>query len=60
MGYGFWSIIAIICAVWVIYDVHTKQKKFSDTKKLVWTILAVLPGLNILVAILYYFIEKAK
>lgn len=48
-------IVAIVCAVWVIYDVWTKQK--MDTgMKVVWTILALI--FNILTAIIYYFMKK--
>lgn len=48
-------IVAIICAVWVIYDVWTKQKMSSGTK-VVWTIFALL--FNIITAIVYYFMKK--
>lgn len=48
-------IVAIICAIWVLYDVWTKQK--MDTgMKIVWSILAVL--FSILTAIIYYFVKK--
>ena len=48
-------IVAIICAVWVIYDVWTKQK--MDTgMKVVWTILALL--FSIITAVIYYFVKK--
>jgi uncharacterized membrane protein YkgB len=50
------GIIAIICAVWVIYDVWTKQKKLSGGKKILWTIFAIL--FSILTAIVYYFVKK--
>jgi prolipoprotein diacylglyceryltransferase len=57
---GTWSavigIVAVVCAVWVIYDVWTKNKKLNDTEKIVWTVFAIL--LSILTAIVYYFLKK--
>ncbi len=50
------GIIALVCAIWVIYDVWANNKKASSTKKIVWTVLAVL--FSILSAIGYYLIEK--
>ena len=50
------GIIAIICAVWVIYEVWTKQKKMSGGKKILWTIFALL--FSILAAIVYFFVKK--
>ncbi|WP_436517267.1 PLDc N-terminal domain-containing protein [Ekhidna sp. To15] len=48
-------IVAIICAVWVIYDVWTKQK-MSGGSKIIWTIFALL--FSIITAIIYYFMKK--
>ncbi|HPD81745.1 MAG TPA: PLDc N-terminal domain-containing protein [Candidatus Pacearchaeota archaeon] len=50
------GIVAVICAVWVIYDVWTKQKKMKDLEKIVWTVAAIV--LSILTAIVYYFVKK--
>ncbi|MBW3020576.1 PLDc N-terminal domain-containing protein [Candidatus Woesearchaeota archaeon] len=59
MGYtGFWGAVALICAVWVIFDVFTKQKKMSDGEKIIWTICAVI--FNIFTAIIYYLVVKRK
>ncbi len=55
---SFIGIIALVCAVWVIYDVWTKNDRLTDTEKLVWTIGAVL--LSIITAIIYYFTQKNK
>jgi len=34
MAYGgVWGIIGLICAVWVIYDVFTQQKKMETAHK---------------------------
>jgi len=49
-------IIAIICAVWVIYDVWAKQKRMKDLHKVVWTIFAII--FSIITAIVYYFVKK--
>ncbi|MEQ9406030.1 MAG: PLDc N-terminal domain-containing protein [Cyclobacteriaceae bacterium] len=48
-------VVAIICAIWVIYDVWTKQK-MGTGMKVVWTIFALI--FNILTAIIYYFVKK--
>lgn len=48
--------IHILCAVWVIYEVWTKQKKMSGGAKIVWTILALI--FSIITAIVYYFMKK--
>jgi prolipoprotein diacylglyceryltransferase len=57
-GFGFFGIIAFICAVWVIYDIVTNQKKMNDTHKLIWIIAAIV--FSIITAIVYYFIVKNK
>ena len=51
-------LLGIIAAVWVIYDLWTKNKRLSDTEKLVWTIAAVV--FSILTAIIYYFTQYKK
>ena len=53
-----WWILGVLAAVWVIYDVATKQKSMDSTKKLIWIICAVL--FNIITAIVYYFMVKKK
>lgn len=50
------GIVAVVCAVWVIYDVFTKNKKLKQNMKIVWTVLAIL--FNIITAIVYYFMYK--
>jgi len=50
------GIIAIVCAVWVIYDVWAVQKKMSGGTKVLWTILAIV--FSIITAIVYYFMKK--
>jgi len=58
MAYGTWSIVALICAVWVIYDIFTAQKGMNNTHKILWTIAAIL--FSIITAIVYYFVVKKK
>lgn len=50
------GIIALICAVWVIYDVWTQNRKATTEIKVVWTVAAVL--FSILTAIVYYFVGR--
>lgn len=49
-------VIAVICAVWVIYDVWANRRKMSDGMKVVWTVCAIL--FSILTAIVYYLIGR--
>jgi uncharacterized membrane protein YsdA (DUF1294 family) len=50
------GIIALICAVWVIYDVLTKQKSMSDGMKVFWIVLAIF--FSIITAIVYAIVNK--
>jgi hypothetical protein len=49
-------ILGIVCAVWVIYDVFTNNRKLSTGLKVVWTIAALL--FSIITAIIYYIVYK--
>ena len=49
------ELVALVAAVWVIYDVWT-QLRAKTGEKVIWTIAAVL--LSILTAIVYYFVKK--
>jgi len=49
-------IVAILCAIWVIYDVLVKNKKLSSGMKILWVVLAIL--FSIITAIVYYFMYK--
>lgn len=51
-------ILGIVCAVWVIYDILTSQKKMKDIEKIIWIIAAVV--FSIITAIVYYFVVKKK
>lgn len=50
------GVVALVCAIWVIYDVWAVQKKMSGGSKALWTIAAIF--FNILTAIIYYFMKK--
>jgi hypothetical protein len=50
------ALLALICAVLVIYDVLTKNRKLSDTAKIIWIICAIL--FSIITAIVYWLVEK--
>ncbi len=50
------GIVAILAAIWVIYDVLVNNKRLSDAMKVLWIIFAVL--FSIITAIVYYFIGR--
>jgi hypothetical protein len=50
------SLVALVCAIWVIYDVAVNQKKMTGGKKALWIIFAIL--FSIITAIIYYFVHK--
>jgi len=52
------GIIAIIAAIWVIYDVIMNNRGLSDTMKILWIVLAVI--FSIITAIIYYLIGRDK
>jgi hypothetical protein len=56
LGGGLIGLIALACAIWVIYDVAANQKKMSSGKKVLWIILAII--FSILTAIIYYLTVK--
>jgi membrane protein DedA with SNARE-associated domain len=49
-------VIAVICAIWVIYDVIVNNKRLSDGMKVFWIILAVL--FSIITAIIYFLVGR--
>lgn len=59
-GYGssFVGLIALACAIWVIYDVWKINKKLDKGMKILWTVLAIF--FNIITAVVYAIIYKAK
>lgn len=50
------GIFAILCMLWVIIDVFTKNKKLSTGMKALWTVLAIF--FSIITAIVYYFVGR--
>lgn len=52
-----WWLLGVVCAVWVIYDVWTKQK-MESLHKLLWTVGAII--FSVLTAIVYYFMVYRK
>lgn len=55
-GGGIVGVIALICAVWVIYDVLIVQRRMPDLHKILWVIAALI--FNILTAVVYFLIVK--
>jgi len=56
-GFGWlFGIIALIAAIWVIYDVLVNNKRLSDGMKILWIILAVF--FSIITAIIYYLVGR--
>jgi len=53
---GIIGIIALICAILVIYDVWANNRKLDDGMKILWTVLAVL--FSIITAVIYYLVYK--
>lgn len=49
------EIVALVAAIWVIYDVWTALHAKTG-EKVIWTIAAVL--FSIVTAIVYYFVKK--
>ena len=50
------GIVAVLAAIWVIYDVIANNKRLSDGMKVLWIVCAVL--FSIITAIVYYFIGR--
>jgi prolipoprotein diacylglyceryltransferase len=50
------GLIALLLAIWVIYDVLVNQKSMKPEKKAIWIICAIL--FSIITAIVYYFVVK--
>ncbi|MCK9596834.1 PLDc N-terminal domain-containing protein [Candidatus Pacearchaeota archaeon] len=51
------GLVALVAAIWVIYEV-VKNKKLNSTEKLIWIVCAIL--FSIITAIVYFFIGKKK
>jgi uncharacterized BrkB/YihY/UPF0761 family membrane protein len=56
-GFGWlFGVIALIAAIWVIYDVLVNNKRLSDGMKVLWVVCAIL--FNIITAIIYYLVGR--
>ena len=56
-GFGWLlGIVAIICAIWVIYDILVNNKRLSDGMRVLWVVCAVL--FSIITAVIYYLIGR--
>ena len=55
---GILGLVALACAVWVIYDVLAKNKGLSPTAKAVWIICALF--FSIITAIVYFFVGRKQ
>ncbi|PKD44699.1 PLDc N-terminal domain-containing protein [Rhodohalobacter barkolensis] len=51
------GIIALICAIYVIIEVWTKQPSMGTGEKIIWTLAAFF--FSIITAIVYYFMKKS-
>lgn len=52
IGSGVLGIVALLCAIWVIYDVVANQKKMGTWHKVLWIVFAII--FSIITAIIYY------
>ena len=52
------GILALIAAIWVIYDVLANNKRVSDIGKFVWIICAIF--FSIITAIVYLVVYKTR
>ena len=53
---GILGVIAVLAAIWVIYDVIVNNKRLSDGMNIVWIVLAIL--FSIITAIIYYLVGR--
>jgi uncharacterized BrkB/YihY/UPF0761 family membrane protein len=56
LGKGLIGLIALVCAIWVIYDVLTNNKRLKTGVKVLWIVCALF--FSIITAIVYYLVEK--
>lgn len=52
------GVVALFCAIWVIYDVLVNNKSMKDSTKIIWIVCAIL--FSIITAIIYFFIGRKK
>ena len=56
MEYNIAYLLGLAAAIWVIYDILTKQKRMPTLHKVLWIVGAIV--LNILTAIVYFLVVK--
>lgn len=49
-------LVALVSAIWVIFEILTKQKGMSTGSKVIWIICALF--FSIITALVYYFTKK--
>lgn len=49
-------VVALIAAIWVIYDVLVNNKRLSDGMKVFWVVCAVF--FSIITAVIYYLVGR--
>ena len=55
-GFGVLGIIALIAAIWVIYDVLVHNKRLSTGMKIFWILCALF--FSIITAVIYFLIGR--
>jgi len=50
------GIVALICAIYVIVEVWSKQPSMGTGEKVLWTVAAIF--FSIITAIIYFFAKK--
>lgn len=49
-------VIALLAAIWVIYDVLVNNKRLSDGMKVLWIVCALV--FSIITAVIYYLVGR--
>ena len=50
------GVVALVCMIWVIYEVVAVNRRLSNLAKVIWIVCAIF--FSIITAIVYYFVEK--
>lgn len=51
-------LFLLACAIWVIYNVWSKRRNYSDTEKLIWTIAAI--AFSFITAVVFFFTQQRR
>lgn len=49
-------IAAVVAAVWVIFDIVTKQKRMPVLQKILWVVAALV--FSLITGVVYFFVVK--